>query len=64
MIYDTSPDELLQKVWDGGRIDQAEALRLYDLPLEELGALAECRRQIAKDSAKDQSLKRQTRPID
>ncbi|HZI33833.1 MAG TPA: cyclic dehypoxanthinyl futalosine synthase [Candidatus Binatia bacterium] len=51
MIYDASLDELLQKVWDGKRIDQAEALRLYALPLEELGALADRRRQLAKASA-------------
>ena len=51
MIYDASLDELLQKVWDGGRINAAEALRLYKLPLEELGALADRRRQLAK--AKD-----------
>ena len=51
MIYDASLDELLQKVWDGQRISQAEALRLYHLPLEELGALADRRRQISK--AKD-----------
>ena len=51
MIYDASLDELLQKVWDGQRISQGEALRLYHLPLEELGALADRRRQIAK--AKD-----------
>jgi cyclic dehypoxanthinyl futalosine synthase len=51
VIYDTSLDELLQKVWDGQRIHQAEALRLYRLPLEELGALADHRRQFAK--AKD-----------
>ncbi len=51
MIYDASLDELLRKVWDGGRINAAEALRLYKLPLEELGALADRRRQLAK--AKD-----------
>ena len=51
MIYDASLDELRQKVWDGQRINQAEALRLYHLPLEELGALADRRRQLAK--AKD-----------
>ncbi len=51
MIYDASLDELLQKVWDGQRISQGEALRLYRLPLEELGALADRRRQLAK--AKD-----------
>jgi cyclic dehypoxanthinyl futalosine synthase len=48
VIYDASLDELLKKVWDGKRISQAEALRLYHLPLEELGALADRRRQIAK----------------
>jgi cyclic dehypoxanthinyl futalosine synthase len=51
VIYDAPLDGLLQKVWDGKRINQAEALRLYPLPLEELGALADRRRQLAK--AKD-----------
>jgi cyclic dehypoxanthinyl futalosine synthase len=51
VIYDASLDELLQKVWDGKRINQSEALRLWHLPLEELGALADRRRQLAK--AKD-----------
>ncbi|MGA2854139.1 MAG: cyclic dehypoxanthinyl futalosine synthase [Verrucomicrobiota bacterium] len=50
MIYDASLDDLLQKVWDGRRINRAEALRLYHLPLEELGALADRRRQLAKAS--------------
>ncbi len=53
MIYDAPLDELLQKVWDGKRIDSAEALRLYHLPLEELGALADRRRQRAKETAFD-----------
>jgi cyclic dehypoxanthinyl futalosine synthase len=53
VIYDASLDELLQKVWDGQRISQKEALRLYHLPLEELGALADRRRQIAKAKAYD-----------
>ncbi len=48
VIYDKSLDDLLQKAWDGQRISQAEALRLYSLPLEELGALADRRRQLAK----------------
>ena len=48
MIHDASLDELLQKVWDGGRIHAAEALRLYHLPLEELGALADRRRQLLR----------------
>ena len=53
MIYDASLDELLQKVWDGKRIDQAEAVRLYALPLEELGALADRRRQLTRAEAYD-----------
>ncbi len=51
MVYDASLDELLQRVWDGGRIDAAEALRLYALPLEELGALADRRRQLHRAAA-------------
>jgi cyclic dehypoxanthinyl futalosine synthase len=51
MVYDPSCDALLQKVWDGARIDRAEARRLYHLPLEELGALADRRRQLAKAMA-------------
>ena len=51
VIYDASLDELLQKVWDGHRISQPEALRLYTLPLEELGALADRRRQLAKTAS-------------
>ena len=51
MIYDASLDELLQKVWNGERIDRAEAQRLFALPLEELGALADRRRQLAKAKA-------------
>ena len=51
VIYDASLDELLQKVWDGKRINAAEAKRLYSLPLEELGALADHRRQLAKAKA-------------
>jgi len=48
VVQETSIDELLQKVWDGRRIDPAEALRLYGQPLEELGALADRRRELAK----------------
>ena len=51
MIYDASLDDLLQKVWDGKRIDRANALRLSHLPLEELGTLANRRRELAKQSA-------------
>jgi cyclic dehypoxanthinyl futalosine synthase len=53
VIYDASLDDLLQKVWDGQRIDRAQARRLYSLPLEELGALADRRRQLAKAPAYD-----------
>src|SRR5437667_338662 len=49
MIYDASLDDLLQKVWDGKRIDPAEARRLYHLPLEELGTLAARREQIIRE---------------
>src|SRR5436190_24367164 len=51
MTPDGSLDELLQKVWDGGRINEADALRLYWLPLEELGALADRRRQLLRAHA-------------
>lgn len=51
MVYDPSLDELLQKVWEGGRISRDEALRLYRLPLEELGALADRRRQLHRAAA-------------
>src|SRR5213592_3150891 len=51
-VTDDGPlDQLLQKVWDGQRINQAEALRLYHLPLEDLGALADRRRHLAKTDA-------------
>ncbi len=55
MIYDASFDDLLQKVWNGDRIERVEALRLYHLPLEELGTLADRRRQLAKESAYENS---------
>ena len=51
MIYDASLDVLRQKVWDGHRIDAADALRLYRVPLEELGALADRRRELARAAA-------------
>ena len=51
MIYDASLDSWLQEVWNGRRINAAEALRLYHLPLEELGALADRRRQLLKAPA-------------
>lgn len=51
MVYDATLDDLLQKVWDGHRVSREEALRLASLPLEELGALADRRRQLAKAAA-------------
>jgi cyclic dehypoxanthinyl futalosine synthase len=51
MFADTDLDVVLQKVWDGHRISAAEAQRLYSLPLEDLGALADHRRQLAKANA-------------
>ncbi len=53
MIYDASLDALLQRTWDGKRISREEALRLSHLPLEELGMLADRRRQLAKAPAYD-----------
>jgi cyclic dehypoxanthinyl futalosine synthase len=53
VIYDASLDELKQKVWTGARINAAEARRLYDLPLEELGALADRRRELKKAESYD-----------
>jgi cyclic dehypoxanthinyl futalosine synthase len=50
VIYDASLENLQQRVWDGARINRSEALRLYHLPLEELGALADRRRQLAKQN--------------
>lgn len=51
MLGDISVSGLLQKVWNGARINSAEALSLYHLPLEELGILADRRRQLAKAEA-------------
>jgi cyclic dehypoxanthinyl futalosine synthase len=51
MIDDASLETLLEEAWAGRRIGPAEALRLYSLPLEELGALADRRRQLARAQA-------------
>jgi cyclic dehypoxanthinyl futalosine synthase len=51
VIHDAALDELLQRVWDGGRISRSQALQLASLPLEELGALADRRRFLAKAAA-------------
>jgi cyclic dehypoxanthinyl futalosine synthase len=42
-----------EKVLDGARISAADARELYRLPLQELGALADHRRNIAKGAAYD-----------
>ncbi|MGZ4971115.1 MAG: cyclic dehypoxanthinyl futalosine synthase [Limisphaerales bacterium] len=46
-------DEVVEKVWAGNRINPSEALRLYSLPLEALGVLADRRRQLTKANAYD-----------
>lgn len=51
MIYDPSIDHLSQKVWNGERISESEALQLYALPIEELGRLAHRRRECIKANA-------------
>jgi len=51
MVYDPTFDALLQSVWDGARVTGPEARRLASLPLEELGALADRRRQLARMQA-------------
>jgi cyclic dehypoxanthinyl futalosine synthase len=51
MTAERTSDELLEKVWQGERIAQDEALALYQLPLEELGALADRRRQFVRAGA-------------
>ena len=44
-------DRLTKKVLGGERISREDALQLYRLPLEQLGALADERRRLAKRSA-------------
>jgi cyclic dehypoxanthinyl futalosine synthase len=53
VVYNATQDSLLDKVWAGERVSAPEALQLYRLPLEELGALADRRRQLAKSAAYD-----------
>src|SRR5688500_6303835 len=43
----------MAKVWRGDRISGAESGELYKLPLEELGTLADRRRQLARGKAHD-----------
>jgi cyclic dehypoxanthinyl futalosine synthase len=51
VTYDVAKDELQEKVWQGARIDQNEALQLSRLPLDELGALADRRRNSIRQRA-------------
>ena len=44
-------DSLMQKAWEGERISSEEAIRIYKLPLETLGTLADRRRELAKATA-------------
>src|SRR6478672_3036423 len=44
-------DALSEKVLEGARISSEEALQVYQLPLEELGALANERRNLAKEKS-------------
>jgi cyclic dehypoxanthinyl futalosine synthase len=53
VIYDQSLDDLRQRVWNGALVTAEDARRLYHLPLEELGLLADRRRQLAKAAAFD-----------
>ncbi|MBS33719.1 MAG: dehypoxanthine futalosine cyclase [Verrucomicrobiales bacterium] len=51
MGLDATKEALCQKAWDGGRVNADEAARLYELPLPQLGALADRRRRLAKEDA-------------
>jgi cyclic dehypoxanthinyl futalosine synthase len=44
-------DALSEKVLEGARISSDDAIQLYQLPLEELGALADARRNLAKEKS-------------
>ncbi|HJN82501.1 MAG TPA: dehypoxanthine futalosine cyclase, partial [Verrucomicrobiota bacterium] len=48
---DATKEALCQKTWDGGRVSADEAVQLYELPLPQLGALADRRRRLAKADA-------------
>lgn len=51
MVLDPSLDVLMEKVWAGSRIAPDEARRLYSLPLEVLGDLADRRRILMRQQA-------------
>ena len=50
-MVSSSRDALTDRVLEGKRISPDEALELYRLPLEELGALANVRRNLAKEKS-------------
>ena len=50
MGLDATKEALCQKAWDGGRVSADDAAKLYELPLPQLGALADRRRRLAKAS--------------
>ena len=51
MAATSSEDSTIERVLAGERISREEAAALYQLPLNELGALADRRRQLAKAKA-------------
>ena len=53
MITAVASEALIDRVIEGERITPVEALELYRLPLEELGALADHRRKLALTEAYD-----------
>ena len=53
MNFDASMDAVMEKVWEGQRMNAAETAELYQLPLEVLGYLAHRRRELAKAEAYD-----------
>lgn len=53
MAAGVAEKNVVDRVLDGERISQDDARALYQLPLQELGALADFRRSAAKDSAYD-----------
>jgi len=53
MKVDASMDAVMEKVWEGQRMNAAETAHLYQLPLEVLGSLANRRRELAKAEAYD-----------
>lgn len=50
-VSDAQVPDLVDKVMAGARVSDAEALLLYTLPLNELGALADHRRNLAKSTS-------------